>query len=148
MLPPHRLARSRNVRQQRQSRTQAGATSSTLLRQSGRDLRQPGRFRHFERCLAVVNPRAQLGIGSAVEKKLDGEQIPLGDSHVERRVVVDSALVRIDAEGQQQPKDFVDVRSSLGARHVSRADQRRDQRRKPVVNRRVWVGADFQQASG
>ena len=90
----------------------------------------------------------KLGVGSAVEKKLDGEQIPLGDSHVERRVVVDAALIGVDAERQQQPDDLVHVRSSLGSRHVSRADQRRDQRRKPVVNRRVWVGADLQQAFG
>ena len=38
-----------------------------------------------------------FGIGAAVQKNLDRERIALGDGHVKRRVVIDTALIRIRA---------------------------------------------------
>jgi hypothetical protein len=76
-----------------------------LARQHRRNDRMSGRLCHFERRFTLVDPRAQVGICAAVEKRLDGDRIALSDGHVERRVVIDPALIRVRAKRKQQPND-------------------------------------------
>ena len=123
----------------------AGEAAAPCARASPRSSVRPAAVGHLERRFAVVDPRAQLGIGAAVEQNLNRERIALGHGHVQRRVVVDAALVRIGAERQQQPKDLVDVRPLRRARHLAGAAQRGDERRKPVIDGRVRIGADLEQ---
>jgi hypothetical protein len=81
------------------------------------------RPRHLERRFAVIDSRADFGIRAAREKTVDRKRIPLGDSHVERGVVVDAALMRIGAECQQHAYDLVDVRPPGRARLRTAADE-------------------------
>jgi hypothetical protein len=84
----------------------------------------------------------RLSIETDVEQNLHGGRAALGNGHVERRVVVDAALIRVGAERQQQAEDIVDIHPPGRAGHVARAAQRRNQRREPVVSGSIGVGAD------
>ena len=99
--------------------------------------------RHLERRLTVVDPRPQLRIRAALEQDLHRQRVPLGNRHVERRVVVDAALIRIRAEREQQAEDVVDVRPPVRAGRVARAGQGRDERREPVVRGSIGVCPDL-----
>ena len=46
---------------------------------------------------------------------------------------------------EQQLQDLVDIARALEPGTVTRAAQRRDQRRKPIVHRRFGIGADLEQ---
>jgi hypothetical protein len=71
---------------------------SSVARKYCRNGHQAGRRRHFERRLTIVDPRTQFRIRAADEENLDGKRITRGNGHVERRVVIDSALVRVRAK--------------------------------------------------
>src|SRR6185436_11028521 len=98
VLAAHWFPGAAYVREQREPRTQPPTKRLPLLREHRRDLCKSGSLGHFDWGLTLVDSRAQPGIGAAVEKNLDRRQIALADGHVKRRVVVDTALIRIGAK--------------------------------------------------
>ena len=73
---------------------------------------QFSRQRHLHRRVAVIDPRARFRIRAMVKEDLNSEHITFGYRHVERRVIVNAALVRVCAERQQQPDDLGHIRPS------------------------------------
>jgi hypothetical protein len=96
----HQITCTRNVSEQGQTGSQALAKGLTPAHKDLRNGQQAGCRRHFERRLTLVDPRPQLWIRPAIEENLDGKRVTLGHGHVERRVVIDSALVRVRARPQ------------------------------------------------
>jgi len=86
-----------------------------------------------------------LRIGAAVEEQPDCGGIAFFDRHVKRRVVVDAALIRIRPEREQQLDDLGDIHPRVHAWCDPPADYRRNQRRKPIIHRRIRIRADLQQ---
>src|SRR5512135_2858597 len=64
---------------------------------------------------------------------------------MERRVIVDAALIRVGAKRKEQAENVVDVRPPGRSRRVAHATQRGDERREAVTGRSIRVGADLQQ---
>src|ERR1700704_5973393 len=93
----------------------------------------------------VVDSRPELRIGACLEQKPDSGYIPFADGHMQRRVVVDAALIRIGPELEQQLHDVEHVGPRRAAGLRSGARERRHQRRKPGVIFRLRVGADLEQ---
>jgi len=112
---------------------------------AARQIAQAGRFGHLARRVTVVYPRAERRISAGLQQQLDGRAIAFGDRHVERRVVVDAALVRIGAALEEQREDLEHVRPRLRAGAIVGAGQRGDQRRKAVVDGRTRIGAGVEQ---
>src|SRR5262245_17215240 len=82
-----------------------------------------------------------------VEEDLGSEGIALCYRHVEGRVVVNAALIRVCTERQQQPDDLGHIGPSWRSGRIVCATQSSDERRKTIMHRRVGISADLQQGA-
>jgi hypothetical protein len=65
-----------------------------------------------------------MRVRAGVEQQLNGERVALGDRQVKRRKVVDAALIRICAKGEEQPSNVVNIVPAPRARDTPRAHYR------------------------
>jgi hypothetical protein len=98
VLPPQQLAAAFHVEEQRQPVAQAARRRRGAMLDGRHEFHESSRARHVERGLTFVDARAQPGIGAPLEQPQRAERMPLGHRHVQRRVVVDAALVPIGAK--------------------------------------------------
>ena len=68
MLSAHWLAVARDVRDQRQARSQTPAKRLPFAREDRRNVGESGRLGHLERRFMRVDPCAQIGIRAAVKE--------------------------------------------------------------------------------
>jgi hypothetical protein len=66
---------------------------------------------------------------------------------VQRRIVIDAALIGIRRELEQQTDDIGDIRPAGGPEPRQAARQRCNQRRKPSIVRWIGIGADLKQSA-
>jgi hypothetical protein len=116
-------------------------------REQGGDISQARMLGHLARSFTIVNSRAQVGIGSALEENLDDVAMAFSNCHVERGVIVDPTERRIGAKLEEQCHDLRNVLPSRGARLRARTRQCSDERGKAVVVRQVRIGANLEQRS-
>ncbi len=99
----------------------------------------PQIFRFLERRRVIVDVCFRVRVGSVREEQLYRFRIVQGGRVVEGRVVVDSALLNIRAEGDKKPDDIALVRAAGG--------KRGDQRREASAILVIRVGSEIEKRS-
>src|SRR6266478_953636 len=93
----------------------------------------------------VVNSSSKPRICARLKEDFDGRQVAFANRHMQGRVIIDSALIRVSVEREKKLDDFESIASSGRTCLGVAARQGRNQRRKSVINSGIRIGADCQQ---
>ena len=100
-------------------------------------------FRHFSRRFTIVDSRTQPRVGACLQKEFHGLKVALTHRHMQRREVVNTALIGISLERQKQSQYLKHIRASVRSSPWSATRQCCYQGWETVMFGRIRIGADL-----
>ena len=93
----------------------------------------------------VVNSSPKPRICAGLKEDFDGRQVAFANRHMQGRVIIDSALIRVSVEREKNLDDLESIASSGRSWLGTAARQGCNQGRKSVIDGGIRIGADSQQ---